>query len=110
MFSGGLHTLPLYELDGEDLRDKLGKSPTPAVFPLTAYNVSLAFDHLPKKVFAGFGSDLLLWYPLPRRLAAVAKFSLSHRRDREHHRKTLDTIRERFQVRCGPLDHVVEKN
>jgi hypothetical protein len=49
MFTGGLHTLPLYELDAEDMRDKLGKSPVPAVFPLTGYNLSLAFDNLPKK-------------------------------------------------------------
>lgn len=108
MFTDGLHTLPLYELDGEALRDKLGKSPTPAVFPLTAYNLSLAFDHLPKKVFAGFGSDLLLWYPLPRRIAAIAKFALTHRHDRARHRKTLDTIRERYDVRCGPLDHLAQ--
>jgi hypothetical protein len=106
MFRGALHTLPLYELDTEALRDATGKSPIPAVFPLTAYNLSLAFDHLPKKVFAGYRSDLLLWYPLPRRLAAIAKFSVSHRRDRQHHRKTLDTIRGRYGVRCGPLDHV----
>jgi hypothetical protein len=32
-------------------------------------------------------------------------FQLNHRRQREHHRKTLDTIRQRLDVRCGPLDH-----
>ncbi len=106
MFTGGLSTLPLYELDLEDLRDKLGKSPIPAVFPLTAYNLSLAFDHLPTKVFTGFGSDLLLWYPLPRRLAAFARFQVNHRRERQTNRKTLDTIRQRCGVRCGPLDHL----
>lgn len=106
MFTGGLHTLPLYELDAEGLRDKLGRSPLPAGFPLTLYNLSLAFDHLPAKVFAGFGSDLLLWYPLHRRLAAMLRFQRTHRRDREHHRATLDTIRERYDVRCGPLEHL----
>jgi len=106
MFTGGLTTLPLYEADAEELRAKTGKSPMPVVFPLTGYNLSLAFDHLPKKVFAGFGSDLLLWYPLPRRLAALMKFQLNHRRERDNNRKTLDTIRERYGVRCGPLDHL----
>jgi len=106
MFTGGLTTLPLYEADAEELRAKTGKSPMPIVFPLTGYNLSLAFDHLPKKVFAGFGSDLLLWYPLPRRLAALMKFQLNHRRERDNNRKTLDTIRERYGVRCGPLDHL----
>lgn len=106
MFTGGLNTLPLYEADAEELRAKSGKSPMPAVFSLTAYNLSLAFDHLPKKVFAGFGSDLLLWYPLPRRLAALMRFQLNHRRERDNNRRTLDAIRERYDVRCGPLDQL----
>lgn len=106
MFTGGLNTLPLYAADIEELCAKTGKSPTPVVFPLTGYNLSLAFDHLPKKVFVEFGSDLMLWYPLPRRLAALMKFRLNHRRGRDRNRKTLDTIRERYGVRCGPLDHL----
>lgn len=106
MFTGGLNTLPLYEVDAEELRAKTGKSPMPIAFPLTGYNLSLAFDHLPKKVFADFGSDLLLWYPLPRRLAALMKFQLSRRRERDSSRRILDTIRERYGVRCGPLDHL----
>ncbi|KAB7751147.1 FAD-dependent oxidoreductase [Mycolicibacterium mucogenicum] len=106
MFTEGLHTLPLYELDAEDLRDKMGRSPVPPGFPLTLYNLSLAFDYLPNKVFAGFGSDLLLWYPLPRRLAAMVRFQRTHRRDRERHRATLDTIHKRYDVRCGPLEHL----
>lgn len=78
--------------------------------PLTLYNLSLAFDHLSPKVFAGFGSDLLLWYPLPRRLAAMARFQRTHRRDREHHRATLDTIRVRYGIRCGPLEHLAGRH
>lgn len=109
MFTGGLTTLPLYEADAEELRARTGKSPMPVAFPLTGYNLSLAFDHLPKKVFADFGSDLLLWYPLPRRLAVVTKFQLNHRRERDRNRKTLDTIRERYGVRCGPLEHVARQ-
>jgi hypothetical protein len=27
----------------------------------------------------------------------------THHREREHQRRTLDTVRERFDVRCGPL-------
>ena len=34
------------------------------------------------------------------------KFQLNHRRERDRNRKTLDTIRERYGVRCGPLDHL----
>jgi hypothetical protein len=43
------------------------------------------------------------WYPLPRRMVDTAQFVLTHRREREHQRRTLDTVRERFDVRCGPL-------
>lgn len=33
------------------------------------------------------------------------EFLRTHKRDREHHRKTLDTIRDRFDVRCGPVEY-----
>jgi hypothetical protein len=36
-------------------------------------------------------------------MVGTARFMLTHRRDREHYRRTLDTVRERFDVRCGPL-------
>ena len=32
-----------------------------------------------------------------------ARFLRSHRRELEHNRQTLDTLRERFDVRLGPL-------
>jgi hypothetical protein len=62
-------------------------------------------DQLPAKVFAECGLDFDRWYPLPRRMAATARFMLTHRRHREHQRRTLDTVRERFDLRCGPLSH-----
>jgi hypothetical protein len=34
---------------------------------------------------------------------ALVKSVLTHRRQRPHLRRTLDTVRERFDVRCGPL-------
>ncbi|WP_418001807.1 hypothetical protein ACNO8X_16105 [Mycobacterium sp. PDNC021] len=39
-------------------------------------------------------------------VVAAQYLSSNHRRDREHHRATLDTIRERYDVRCGPLEHL----
>jgi hypothetical protein len=49
MFNGNLNTLPFYELDAEDLRDKLGKSPVPAVFPLTATTSASRSTTFPKR-------------------------------------------------------------
>jgi hypothetical protein len=50
------------------------------------------------------GLDMDTWYPLPRRLPSLTRFMLTHRRDRERARRVLDTVRERFDIRCGPLD------
>ena len=36
-------------------------------------------------------------------MVGLAQFMLTHRREREQQRRTLDTVRERFDVRCGPL-------
>ena len=54
------------------------------------------------RAFRDCGLDFDLWYPLPRRLLATAKFVRNHRREREHLRHP-DTVHERFGVRCGPL-------
>jgi hypothetical protein len=37
-------------------------------------------------------------------MVGMARFMLTHRRDRERQRQILDTVRERFDVRCGPLN------
>lgn len=36
-------------------------------------------------------------------MIGVAQFMLTHRRQRERVRRTLDTVHQRFDVRCGPL-------
>jgi thioredoxin reductase len=103
LFLEKLRGLPLYELDGQEL---LKKSHT--VFPYTLltlaqYNLSLIADSVPAKVFSECGLDFDRWYPLPRRMIGVTQFMMTHRRNRERQRQILDTVRERFDVRCGPL-------
>jgi hypothetical protein len=58
---------------------------------------------VPIKAFNECGLDYDRWYPLPRRMIGVAQFMLTHRRERDNLRRTLDRVRERFDVRCGPL-------
>ncbi|EHB50460.1 FAD dependent oxidoreductase [Mycolicibacterium rhodesiae JS60] len=95
--------VPLYELDAMDLRHKSNVAFAYTVFSLAQYNLSLILDAVPLKVFSDCGLDFNRWFPAPRQLAGTAQFALTHRRGREHLRHTLDTVRDRFDVRCGPL-------
>ena len=108
LFLGRLADLPLYALDAEDLRCKAAQYVMAAsLAPLQLYNLSLIAEAVPAqqfmKVVSQNGLDLDGWYPLPRRLRASAGFMLTHKRDREHHRRSLDKVAERFSVQCGPV-------
>ena len=103
LFLDKLREIPLYEVDWQELRDK-----SPVAFPyvllaLVQHNISLIYDNLPRRAFTDNGLDFDKWYPLPRRLPGLARFMLTHRDERERQRRVLDTVRERFQIRCGPL-------
>lgn len=105
---GKISDIPLYELDLMDLRNKSNAAFPYTLFSLVQYNLSLISDCVPAKVFSECGLDFNRWYPLPRRIVGTAQFMLAHRREREHLRHTLDTVRERFDVRCGPLTHAAD--
>jgi hypothetical protein len=96
--------IPLYELDAMGLPAKSNRTFALAVFALALHNMSPIADYVPAKVFSQCGVDFNRWYPLPRRTLSTARFLLSHRRDRERHGRTLDNVRELFDVRCGPLN------
>ncbi|MEB4211640.1 FAD-dependent oxidoreductase [Mycobacterium sp. 94-17] len=103
LFLGKLGQLPLYEVDWKELRQKAPMAFPYVLFALVGHNLSLIYDNVPARVFNENGLDLDKWYPLPRRLPGLARFMLTHRRERERQRRVLDTVRERFDVRCGPL-------
>ncbi|MGX9792357.1 FAD-dependent oxidoreductase [Mycobacterium sp. MMS18-G62] len=107
LFLGELLDLPLYEVDAQDLRAKSNAVFPYALLSLAVYNVSLVSDVVPTKVFLECGVDFDRWYPFPRQLMRGVRFLVSHRREREHQRHALDTVRERFDVRCGPLEELV---
>jgi hypothetical protein len=104
LFLDRVRAAQLYELDIVELRKKSTAALALAMMSLAHHNVSVVADSVPMKVFLDFGVDLDRWYPLPRRGLHAARFMLRHRRDRAHHRRTLDAVRDRFGVRCGPLD------
>jgi hypothetical protein len=95
--------IPLYELDAMDLRRKSNAAFGFTLFTLAMYNMGLIAGGIPRKALTDCGVDPSHWYPLPRRLIDVAQFMLAGRRERERQQRTLDTVRERFGVRCGPL-------
>lgn len=103
LFLGQITDIPLYEVDLQELRKKSTAVLPYTMLTLAQHNIGLIADTVPAKVFQECGLVLDRWYPLPRRLAGTARFMLTHRRDRVHQRQTLDTVRERFDVRCGPL-------
>jgi hypothetical protein len=103
MFLGKLGEIPLYEIDWMHLRQKAPLAFPYVLFALVQHNLSLIYDAVPSRVFAENGLDFDKWYPLPRRLPGLARFMLAHRRECERQRRVLDTVRERFEIRCGPL-------
>lgn len=103
LFLGKLSDIPLYEVDLKELRRKSPVALPYVVFALVQHNLSLIYDNVPSRVFNENGLDFDKGYPLPRRLPALTRFVLTHRRERERQRHVLDTVRERFDIRCGPL-------
>jgi hypothetical protein len=103
MMLGKIRDVPLYELDAMELRKKANSAFPLTLFALGLHNSSLIFEAAPNKVFSQCGIDFNNWLPLPRRTLATARFMLTHRRERERYRRTLNVVRERFDVRCGPL-------
>jgi hypothetical protein len=108
LFLGKLDQVPLYAADVEGFRRRAPQFVMGAVLgPLQLYNLSLIAEAVPAwrftKILSQNGLDLDRWFPIPRRLRASAGFMLTHKRDREHHRRALDKVAERFGVRCGPV-------
>jgi len=103
LFAGKITQVPLYQADGNALLRLSPPATVAGAVTLSQYNIGLAFDHLPAKVFQDFGLDFDRWYPLPRRLSGQLQFMARHKRQREHYRRALDTVGERFGIHCGPV-------
>ncbi|HWJ82109.1 MAG TPA: FAD-dependent oxidoreductase [Nocardioides sp.] len=100
-----LHRAPLCEIDWYDLRRSAGSATTPAMWAVLMHNFTVLLGSLPISVFLRSGLDVDRWYPEPRRQLGALAFLLTRRRQQAHYRRTIDTVRERYGVRCGPLDH-----
>jgi hypothetical protein len=100
---GNLGEVPLYETDLVELWCEHRAVAPYALLTLVQYNLGLMADVLPTNVFGDCGLDFARWYPWHRRTAAGVHFMRTHRQASAHLRQTLDTVRDRYGVRCGPL-------
>ena len=103
LFLDKIRDIPLYEVDLQELRHKAPVAFPYVLFALVQHNLSLIYDNVPSRVFNENGLDFDKWYPLPRRLPGLARFLLTHRRERERQRRVLDTVHDHFGIHCGPL-------
>jgi hypothetical protein len=106
LYLGKLRALPLYELDlcavGRSAREAWGA----IVATHTLLNAGLILRAVPIRVVADFGADPSRWYPWYRQALSFLRLGSFVVRHPRHFRRSLDTVRERFAVRCGPLPHI----
>ena len=102
-YLGQLKKLPLYEMDYPALlaQDKVA-------FPFAAmtqvlYNITLIISVVPNKVMADCGLDFDRWFPLHRRLLGGLKLQRNREKLLKSYKNTLDTVREKYHIRCGQL-------
>jgi hypothetical protein len=100
-----LNRLPLYELDLPALRRANRDASAIGIVPHMLYNMSLILNAVPRSVLEEFGTDVGRWFPLPRRMLDGMRFVQYMKKDPNHLRGSLDVMRERFKIRCGPLQH-----
>ncbi len=103
-----LNRLPLYELDLPRLSKASREVGAIGIIPHMLYNMGLILNAVPRSVLAEFGTDVGRWFPAPRRLLAGIQFVRYQKENPDHLRRSLDTIRERFDVRLGPLTHALD--
>lgn len=102
-FRDSVEVEQLYELDAVDLRRKSKVALPFGLLCLSQHNLSVMYDSLPNRVFLDCGLSVDRWYPRARQLTGALKFLATHRKERQRARRCLDTLRERFSLRCGPL-------
>jgi Pyridine nucleotide-disulphide oxidoreductase len=103
MMLGQPGEVPLYELDGDGLARQSREAWACAAVTMQLYNLGVIADNVPREVLTKNGLNLELWYPPHRYLLGALQFARADRRRREHWRLALDRVRERLDVRCGPV-------
>jgi len=100
---GELDSVPLYEVDGNELARASRVVLAPAAMSLTLYNSWHAMSRLPRWAARENGLDFLLLYPTHRRLLAFARLFTFMKRRPTHFTDVMDIVRDRFEIRLGPF-------
>jgi len=100
---GELDSIPLYELDANELVRASRVVLAPTAMSLTLYNSWQAMSRLPRWAARENGLDFLLLYPPHRRLLAFARLFTFMRRRPTHFTDVMDIVRDRFEIRLGPF-------
>ncbi|WP_424976690.1 NAD(P)-binding protein [Dinoroseobacter sp. S124A] len=94
----GFYALDLEGLFRADRKAWVGASAAQAY-----HNQVLAVQTLPMMLLDRCGLDLDRWYPLPRRLLALAQMRATAKADLAHCRKVLDLVTARYGIDAGPI-------
>jgi len=100
---GELDSVPLYELDANELVSASRVVLAPTAMSLTLYNSWQAMSRLPRWAARENGLDFLLLYPTHRRLLAFARLFAFMKRRPTHFTDVMDIVRDRFEIRIGPF-------
>lgn len=96
--------VPLYEIDFYTLAKAAPEELPWVLYAQTSYNLGPIADVVPNSVFNDCGLTFDLWYPKPRQLFGGLRFLALRKRLRPRQKAAMDTVRERYGVRCGPLE------
>jgi hypothetical protein len=103
LFAGNLLDVPLYALDYQRLFATDKKAFTFAWMTQLLYNTILIMDAVPPRALKDCGLNFDNWYPPYRQLPFLLKLKMNKGSYLEHFRGSLDRVRERTEVRGGPL-------
>lgn len=95
---------PLYEIDMNELNKESPDILPWAMYTQVAYNLGLIADAVPMSVLNDCGLSFDRWFPKPRQMFGAMRFLAGRKRARPHQEQVLDAVRERYGVRCGPLE------
>jgi cation diffusion facilitator CzcD-associated flavoprotein CzcO len=95
---------PLYEIDMNELNKESPEILPWAMYTQVVYNLGLIADAVPVSVLNDCGLSFDGWFPKPRQMVGAMRFLAGRKRARPHQEQVLAAVRERYGVRCGPLE------
>ena len=102
-YLGKLDSLPLYELNYQELARQNKRVFAFGSLAQSFYNLILILDAVPSSVMRDFGLDFDRWYPNLRRLPGLMRLRRNKVRYAATLRAALDRLHQKYGVTCGVL-------